>query len=425
MDSYHITGGKRLAGDYTLKGAKNGVLPILAATVLTKGECVIRSCPHLSDVHTMVEILEALGCRVSWDEDVITVDASSISRKDIPEHLMKGMRSSVFLMGPLLARCGEVTFSQPGGCAIGERPIDIHLSGLIKLGAEICEDRDHIVCRANQLTGAVIRMEFPSVGATENLMMAAAAAVGETRLIHPAREPEIQDLQNFLNACGAKISGAGTGEIIIEGVGEEEKPLGGPVLTGCEYKVIPDRIEAGTFLIAAAITGGEIRLLDSAPSQMAQTLARLKQTGCKVKVDKSGVWLSAPKRLTAIREIKTLPYPGFPTDMQSQFLSLLTLCAGESKITETIFENRFKHVRHLKRMGADVALDGRTARITGVGALHGETVEAEDLRGGAALVLAGLAAEGETIVENICHIDRGYDKLEVALTRLGAKIERT
>ncbi len=427
MDSYHITGGEKLAGDHRLKGAKNGVLPILAATVLTGEPCEICSCPSLSDVHTMVEILRSLGCSVTWDEDNIRVDAKTVDQWEIPERLMKGMRSSVFLMGPLLARCGQVAMTQPGGCAIGDRPIDIHLSGLRMLGAEIEEDPHRIVCRARRLTGATIRMEFPSVGATENLMMAAAAACGETHIIHPAREPEIEDLQNFLNACGAQVAGAGTGEIVICGVGDRRATgpgSGTAPLSGCVHRVIPDRIEAGTYLAAAAITGGEIRLLDSAPSQMAQTLARLKEAGCRVKVDKTSIWLTAPRRLRSVREIKTLPYPGFPTDMQSQFLSLLTLAEGESKITETIFENRFKHVDGLLRMGADVAVDGRTAYITGVAGLHGARVQAEDLRGGAALVLAGLAAEGETVVENICHIDRGYDKLEVVLNDLGAKIER-
>lgn len=425
MDSYHITGGEKLAGDYRLKGAKNGVLPILAATVLTGDECVIQSCPHLSDVHTMVDILRSLGCKAVWEGDNITVDAKTVDRFDIPENLMKGMRSSVFLMGPLLARCGQVTLGHPGGCAIGARPIDIHLSGLTRLGAQITETPEQIVCRADKLTGTTIRMEFPSVGATENLMMAAAAAWGETHIIHPAREPEIQDLQNFLNACGARISGAGSGEIIIEGVGERASGTAGRApLSGCVHRVIPDRIEGGTFLVAAAVTGGEIRLLDAAPSQMAQTLAKLKETGCKIKVDQTSIHLTAPERPSPIRDMKTLPYPGFPTDMQSQFLSLLTLGRGVSRVTETIFENRFKHASWLNSMGADVSVEGRTAVIEGVPKLHGTTVVAEDLRGGAALVLAGLAAEGKTIVENICHIDRGYDKLEVALNLIGAKIER-
>ena len=418
MDSYHITGGEKLAGDYRLNGAKNGVLPILAATVLTADICEISSCPHLSDVHTMVDILRSLGCKVTISEDNITADARTADRWEIPDELMRGLRSSVFLLGPLLARFGQASVIMPGGCAIGSRPIDIHLSGLKQLGAQIHEEGERLRCRAPRLVGQDIRMDFPSVGATENLMMAGAAAFGQTRIIHGAREPEIQDLQNFLNSCGARISGAGTGEIVIEGRGGREP------LHGCAHRAIPDRIEAGTFLAAAAITGGEIRLLNAAPSQMAQTLARLREAGCQIRVDKSAIWLKGPGRLKAVKEIKTLPYPGFPTDMQSQFLSLLTLAEGNSRITETIFENRFKHTADLRRMGADIQVSGRTALVKGVDRLHGERVFAWDLRGGAALVLAGLAAEGETIIENVFHIDRGYHRFEAALESLGARIKR-
>ena len=415
MDSYHITGGKRLVGEHRLSGAKNGVLPILAATVMTGDACTISSCPDLSDVHTMTEILQALGCAVQQENGVISVDARSACCAEVPRHLMGGMRSSVFLMGPLLARFGCAALSFPGGCTIGERPIDIHLDGLKKLGAEIEWEDERLICRTTGLKGAEIRLSFPSVGATENLMMAACAAQGETRIIHPAREPEIQDLQNFLNACGARVSGAGTGEIVISGK---------TALQGCDHRVIPDRIEAGTFLAAAAATGGEIRLLDCAPSQMAQIIDKLAAAGCRISVTGSTLWLSAPERLKAVREIKTLPYPGFPTDMQSQFAVVLTCAKGESRVTETIFENRFKYVPHLRRMGAQIDISGQSAVIRGVPRLHGARVSAEDLRGGAALVLAGLSAEGKTIVENVCHIDRGYDKLEVALNALGAKIER-
>lgn len=415
LDSYHIIGGNRIVGNHKLTGAKNGVLPILAATLMTKDVCTINNCPDLLDVHTMVAILQELGCKIEWKGQTVVVDSTEINQTYIPASLGKEMRSSVFLLGPMLTRCGVVQMSHPGGCAIGKRSIDLHLNALRKMGAEIEEREGRLICKGNALQGTIIRLEFPSVGATENIMMAALCAEGETRIVHPAKEPEIEDLQTFINACGGCIVGAGTGEIVIQG----KQPLHGMIHT-----VIPDRIEAGTFLAAAAATKGELYLENAAPAQMASTLSKLRQMGCYLHVEKDKIHLKAPQRLKAIREVKTLPYPGFPTDMQSQILTLMALADGQSKITETIFENRFKHLDSLRDMGAILQLEGRSVKVTGVPELQGKKVLARDLRGGAAMVIAGLAAEGETIVENICHIDRGYDRFEVALKNMGATIER-
>lgn len=415
MDSYHIIGGKRISGSHKLTGAKNGVLPILAASLVTGETCTIHNCPDLLDVNTMLTILKELGCKVQREKNTVIVDSSQLTQSYIPKVLGKEMRSSVFLLGPMLARCGAVEMSHPGGCAIGARPIDLHLKALQKMGAKVEEENEKLFCRALKLKGTTIRLDFPSVGATENIMMAALSAEGETRIVHPAKEPEIEDLQNFLNACGASIVGAGTGEIVISG---------GKPLHGAEYKVIPDRIEAGTFLAAAAVTKGELLLENAAPFQMASTLAKFREMGCSLRTEQDRIYLKAPQRLKAVKEIKTLPYPGFPTDMQSQFLTLMSLADGQSKMTETIFENRFKQIDALKNMGAQIELQGCSAKVIGVEELRGCHVEAKDLRGGAAMVIAGLAASGETIVEKICHIDRGYDKFEVALKNLGARIER-
>lgn len=415
MDSYHISGGKRLQGQRRLGGAKNAVLPILAAAVISGGESRIENCPGLSDVAAMLRILEGIGCRAAMKDHCITVDSAGVDSCEIPPQLMKEMRSSVFLMGPMLARCGRAALSHPGGCEIGRRPIDIHIAALRQLGVEIQETAKGIECRADRMVGADIRLDFPSVGATENLMMAAVAARGDTRILNPAREPEIRDLQIFLNACGARIEGAGGPEIRISGGGS---------FHGSAHRVMPDRIEAGTLLAAAAVTGGEITLTDALPGDMEAILETLRLAGCEIHTDADSVRLKGPERLKAVDIITTLPYPGFPTDMQSQFLAILTVAEGESRIRETIFENRFKPAADLGRMGADIEITGSLAVVRGVERLRGAKVSAGDLRGGAALVLAGLAAEGETLVENICHIDRGYDKLEVTLRELGAEIRR-
>lgn len=415
MDHYRINGGNRLSGEYELTGAKNAVLPILAATIVTGNKSKIKSCPDLSDVRTMLFILQELGCKVTYESDGIVVDSSTIDSYTISESLMREMRSSVFLMGPMIARCGKVILSYPGGCEIGLRPIDIHLSALRRLGVSIKESHGFLECTADKLVGNRILMDFPSVGATENAMMAATAAEGETRIINPAKEPEIVDLQNFLNSCGAEIRGAGTGEIVING---------GKSYHEIEHKVIPDRIEGGTILAAVAMTGGNVLLKNAMPEHMSITLSKLREAGCKIKEGKDFVELIAPNRLKAIETIRTQPYPGFPTDMQSQLLTVMTVAQGTSVVTETIFESRFKHVEELRKMGAKVKVDGRTAIITGVKSLTGARVFARDLRGGASLVIAGLGAEGETIVENIHHIDRGYDRFESALQRIGADIVR-
>ena len=415
MEQFRINGGKKLTGEYELTGAKNAVLPILAATIVTGNESKIKSCPDLSDVQTMFTILKELGCSITEEEDGVIINTKPINSYTIPEHLMREMRSSVFLMGPMIARCGKVTLSYPGGCEIGLRPIDIHLSALKKLGVTIKEAHGFLECTADRLVGNRILLDFPSVGATENIMLAATAAEGETRIINPAKEPEIIDLQHYLNACGAEIYGAGTSEIII---------LGKKSYHQVEHKVIPDRIEGGTVLAAAAITGGDIVLRNAIPEHMSMILSKFKEAGCKVREGNDIIEMTSPARLSAVEIVKTQPYPGFPTDMQSQFLTAMTVAQGTSIITETIFESRFKQVDELRKMGAKIKVDGRTAVISGVEKITGAHVIAKDLRGGASLVIAGLGAEGETIVENICHIDRGYDKFELALQKIGADIKR-
>ncbi|HZK02475.1 MAG TPA: UDP-N-acetylglucosamine 1-carboxyvinyltransferase [Anaerovoracaceae bacterium] len=415
MDSYHISGESALEGEYRPRGAKNAVLPILAATIASGNTSRIVNCPQLSDIHTMISILENMGCKVLWEGNDILIDSSTLKSSCIPQALMKKIRSSVFLMGPTLARCGEVVLSDPGGCAIGKRPIDIHLNALRFLGVEIEEKSGLLKCKAKSLKGTVIPLSFPSVGATENAMMAALMAEGETVILNPAKEPEIVDLQNYLVSCGAHVKGAGSDRINI---------VGGKPLHETVYKPIPDRIETGTVLIAAAATKGKVLLRDVRPEHISAVTDRLTEAGCKVLIDNSTIYLETDSTLKAIEPISTEPYPGFPTDMQSQLVALMSIADGTTKITETIFENRFKHVYELNKMGANIVIEGRKAIIKGVENLHGARVAAEDLRGGASLVIAGLAAKGDTIVENVRHIDRGHDKLEDILTALGAKIKR-
>jgi UDP-N-acetylglucosamine 1-carboxyvinyltransferase len=417
VDCYHIRGGSKLQGEHRVSGAKNAVLPILAATIIPCGESVIRNCPHLSDVEMMIRILEELGCKVKREGSDITINSEGICTSIIPEELMRAMRSSVFLMGPMLARWGLVNISYPGGCEIGCRPIDIHLSALRRLGVRIVERGGFLECSADKMRGCTIHLDFPSVGATENIMMAAVGAVGETHIINPAKEPEIRDLQNYLNSCGARIKGAGTDEICVKGIDLK-------LLHGAEYKAMPDRIEAGTLLIAAAITGGELLIRDIEGEHLSILLSKMEEAGCIIRREDNQVYVKGPERISSISPVKTLPYPGFPTDMQSQLLTLMTLGKGTTVVTETIFENRFKYVDELVRMGAKIHVEGRTAIVTGVDKLMGARVESKDLRGGASLVIAGLAAEGDTYVEKVCHIDRGYDKFEETLGRLGACITR-
>ncbi len=415
MDSYHISGGKALDGEYRPRGAKNAVLPILAATIVSGKTSRIKNCPRLSDIQTMIEILETMGCKVLWDENDIIVDSSFLTNPSIPQKLMKKIRSSVFLMGPTLARCGEVKLSNPGGCAIGERPIDLHLNALRLLGVDIKEEAGFLICKAKSLKANLIPLAFPSVGATENAMMTALMAEGETVIVNAAREPEIVDLQNYLTSCGAHVAGAGSERIVI---------TGGIPLHETEYRPIPDRIEVGTLLIAAAATGGQILLNQVEPRHLNSVTNCLREAGCIVEENPRSIRLKAGERLKSVGPIKTEPYPGFPTDMQSQFMTLMSVAEGTSQITESIFENRFKHVPELKKMGADIKVYDRKALIKGVKELKGNRVAAKDLRGGTALVIGGLIAKGTTVVENIGHIDRGHEKLEETLRKLGAEIER-
>ncbi|MBM7565710.1 UDP-N-acetylglucosamine 1-carboxyvinyltransferase [Paenibacillus sacheonensis] len=383
--------------------------------MLVEGKVTIDHVPKLLDIDVMLNILRELGCRAEHEDQTVLLDTSSLHSSHIPEALMRQMRSSIFLMGPLLARFGEVTIYQPGGCAIGERKFDLHLSGLQALGAEIEEDGSRIVCYAKKLRGAEIHLDFPSVGATENIMMAAVLAEGLTTISNAAREPEIQDLQHFLNRMGAKIIGAGTDTITVEGV-ERLEP--------CRYQVIPDRIVTGTVMVAAAATRGQVTLLNTCPSHLTSLIHVLRRTGVQIAVDDDIIKVGTASRPKAIDRIVTSPYPAFPTDLQSQIMVLLALADGVSIMKETIFESRFKHVDELARMGADIRVDLSSAIVRGVSRLYGATVEATDLRAGAALVIAGLAAQGKTVVEQVHHIDRGYDRIETMLGRLGARISR-
>lgn len=415
MDKLVIEGGQPLSGSIRIHGAKNAALPILAATLLTEGKIQLRNVPRLLDIEVMLEILNALGCLAMQRDDLVTVDTSGADSSHVPEQLMKLMRSSIFLMGPLLARFGEVCIYQPGGCAIGERKIDLHLKGLSALGAVIEEQDNQLWCRASRLKGCDIHLDFPSVGATENIMMAAATAEGTTVITNAAREPEIQDLQRFLNELGASIIGAGTDTITIRGVDK---------LTPCEYEIIPDRIVAGTVMIAAAATRGTVRLTNANPVHLISLIHVLRRAGVQIGICDDIITVSSSGRPKAVDRIVTSPYPSFPTDLQSQVMVLLSLAEGMTLMKETVFEGRFKHVDELVRMGADISVDLNTAFIRGVPRLYGATVEATDLRAGAALVIAGLAAQGKTVVEQIHHIDRGYDRIELMFQRLGGKMHR-
>lgn len=410
-----IEGGKPLSGTIRIHGAKNAALPVLAASIMAEGTHTIENVPDLLDIHVMLDILRALGCRAELRGDTVTVDTSSANSSHIPEELMKQMRSSVFLMGPLLARFGKVQIYQPGGCAIGERKINLHLQGLQALGAVVEESGHTIVCWAKRLKGADIVLDFPSVGATENIMMAAAMAEGITTIYNAAREPEIVDLQNYLITMGAKMIGAGTDTITIEGV---------PKLTPTTYKVIPDRIVTGTMMMAAAVTRGNVTLENVNPAHLTSVTHVLKRAGVQVTTDDDIINVTCHTRPKAVERVVTAPYPGFPTDLQPQMMVLLSLAEGISIIKETIFDGRFKHVDELSRMGADIRTDLNSAFIRGVPRVYGATVESTDLRAGAALVIAGLAARGTTVVEQVHHIDRGYDRIELLLGQLGAKVSR-
>ena len=418
MERLVINGGNRLEGRVKISGAKNAVLPIIAATLLGEGQASrLDEVPNLEDVHTISQVLGAMGIGAEFDENehTLAIDATGLSSWEAPYELVRKMRASFLIMGPLLARLGHARISLPGGCAIGTRPIDLHLKGFEALGARIEIGHGFIDASApNGLKGARIYLDFPSVGATENIMMAAALAEGTTVLENPAQEPEIIDLANFLNVMGAKVRGAGTNVIKIEGVEH---------LKGAVYTVIPDRIEAGTYMVAAAMTGGDVYIENAICEHLKPVIAKLKEAGASIEEDVDVVRVRAEKRLKAV-DIKTMPYPGFPTDMQAQFMAMLAVSEGVGMVTETVFENRFMHVDELKRMGATIKIDGRTSLVEGVDSLTGCQVKATDLRAGAAMVLAGLVAEGTTQVGYIHHIDRGYDRLVEKLVALGADIKR-
>ncbi len=415
MEKYIINGGNKLYGSVRIQSAKNSVLPILAATVLTDGKVKILNVPQISDLKNMVKILTGLGCKAVFDGNDVLIDSSNADCFEIPSALAHELRSSVFLLGSVISRFRSAKIAYPGGCDIGLRPVDLHLTGLKRLGVEITEKNGYILCKCDKLRGNDIMLDCPSVGATENIMLAAVKAEGATVIRNAAREPEIEDLQNFLNCIGAKVHGAGSGTIRIEGV---------KTLTGCEYQPIPDRIEAGTFLIAAAMCGGEIVAEGAYPENISSLIHKLRENGCKISINNDKIILENHKRLTSVKTIETQPYPGFPTDLQAQFTALCGVCAGHSIITENLFETRFKYVPELRKMGADITVIGRNAFVRGIERYKGATVIAHDLRGGAALVLAGLSAEGRSEVVDISHIDRGYGFLEYKLRNLGADIVR-
>jgi len=408
-----VNGGKPLSGTVSVHGAKNAVLPILAATVMAEGKHTIHNCPALSDVETTAEILKELGATVTRCGDSLIVDTGGEMKSYIPERLMRKLRSSIIFMGAVLARKKCAKISAPGGCELGPRPIDLHIKALRELGAKIEEEHGYLICTADDLKGAHIHLDIPSVGATENIMLAACCARGTTVISNAAREPEIEDLASYLCAMGAKISGAGTSTITIEG----NSPL-----RPAEHKVMPDRIVAATYLCAAAATGGNITVTDVCTEHLCAVLAVLSDCGCKIIKEKDRVMLSAPEIIKSPGSIKTMPYPGFPTDAQSLFLAMLAKSEGTTLITETIFESRFKAAGELLRMGAKISVDSRVAVVKGMEKLSGACVTAQDLRGGAALVVAALAAEGRTEINSPEFIYRGYENLEKNLKTLGADI---
>lgn len=415
MEAFVVEGGTPLRGEIRVDGAKNATLPILAAAVLTEETVRLHDVPEITDVKHMADILTMLGCQVTRENSDMTVTCADLHTWEMPDQLSKQIRSSIFLLGPILARFHKATVTFPGGCEIGLRPIDLHLSGLRCLGVKIEEEGGLIHCDGSSMHAGEVHFDYPSVGATENVMMAAVLVPGVTTIHNPAREPEIVDLQNFINAMGGRVRGAGGHAIEIEGVS---------CLHGTEWTPMPDRIVAGTLLAAAAVTGGEITLTNAPESDMVAVTAKLREMGCRIAEAPGRIALSAPQRLTAFGQLQTQPHPGFPTDMQVQMLALLAVSEGTGVITENVFENRFTHAGDLNRMGAHILCTGRTAVVRGVRELYGARVTARDLRGGAALVLAGLKAHGETHVEHAELIDRGYDHLERQLTELGANIRR-
>ncbi|MDR1217570.1 MAG: UDP-N-acetylglucosamine 1-carboxyvinyltransferase [Oscillospiraceae bacterium] len=415
MEIFRVNGGKRLEGTARVQGAKNSVLPIMAASLLARGTTVIHNCPRLSDVDAAIKILTHLGCGISREGERVIIDSSSVTRCDIPHELMREMRSSVIFLGAVLARCGEAVLSTPGGCELGSRPVDLHISALRALGAEIAQDGGNISCRAPRLNGCRINLDFPSVGATENTMLCAACCEGTTVITNAAREPEIWDLQNYLTRLGYRIHGAGTSAVTVEGAG---------VSGDAEHSVIPDRVAAATYLAAAACTGGDIEITGVMPEHFTAATDALAGMGCQISGGHNSVRINSSGRLRAIRPVVTRPYPGFPTDAQPTIMAACLRAEGTTVFVENIFENRYRHTDELKRLGADIKVEGRAAMVTGVERLRGAPVTSTDLRGGAALVLAALMAEGVTEVSGVAHIDRGYDDLEGVLRSLGADVQR-
>jgi UDP-N-acetylglucosamine 1-carboxyvinyltransferase len=416
LSKYIINGGNKIEGRLSIRGAKNSVLPIMAASILNESESIINNIPDISDVHVMIDILKSIGCKAEYKDSTLYLDSSNIGIASVKEEYMKMLRSSIIVMGAMIGRFRDIDISYPGGCSIGSRPIDLHLDALEKLGVKIEEDGGYIYCHRDCLVGNTINLKFPSVGATENAILAAVKAKGITIINNAAREPEIEDLQEFLNSMGAKVSGAGTSCIQIEGVDK---------LHSVNHTIIPDRIAIGTYMIASAITGGSLEVDRVVKSHMQPIVKKLDDAGCTIEYKNEGLIMSPPKKILPIEIIKTSPHPGFPTDMQSQLMTLLCLSEGISVFNETIFENRFMHCDELIKMGADITtLTNNMCMVKGVKKLNGKVVKAMDLRGGAALVLAGLVADGKTEVLNINHIERGYENIETILRSLGADIKK-
>lgn len=418
MQNFIITGGARLCGELDLQGSKNSTLPIMAACVLVSGKCLLKSCPRLTDVYSAARILNCLGCKCSLVGDAAEIDSTGVHGSEIPEELMREMRSSIMFMGAILGRQGECTFSIPGGCELGPRPIDMHLAALSKMGAEITDTGGRICCRIpkGKAHGARLSLSFPSVGVTENIILCAVTADGETVINNAAREPEICDLCRFLRSCGAKIKGDGESRIIIEGVEQ---------LHGCEHRIMPDRIAGATYLAMTAAAGGELILKNACIPEMEPFTSVLEQTGCGLYTAENRIYLRRSGRLKALKDrIRTMPHPGFPTDAQAVLMAALVTADGTSVFEENIFDCRYRHTDALIKMGADIQVMGKAAIIRGVPKLHGADVEATDLRGGAAMAVSALAAEGTTRISSISHIDRGYEKFEEAITALGGKVRR-
>ena len=416
MSNIMIEGPRCIGGSIRVQGAKNSALPLLAAALIGEGESIIHNCPDLSDVEAAINILVQLGCKVKREGSTVVIDSTSFNCSEIPDELMREMRSSIVFLGAIIARCDVARLSFPGGCELGPRPIDLHISGLRQLGAKIEENHGYLECsRDERLKGCEIDLALPSVGATENIMLAASTAEGTTVIRNAAREPEISDLADFLNGCGAKIHGAGESSVVIEGVER---------LHGTEHTVIPDRIVAATYMAAAAATRGHITLNDVIPAHLYPVIPVFTEAGCEISVSGRELTLIAPRRLKAVKMVRTMAHPGFPTDAQPPVMAMLTVAEGNSMFVENIFENRYKHVGELTRLGAHIKVEGKVAVVEGVPGLYGANVEAGDLRGGAALLVAALAAEGRTAISGIKHIDRGYEKIVENFSRLGADLVR-